>query len=382
MDENDVHTMLGRLADTEAPPPRIDIRQAINRGRRRRRLRVVKAAGSTLSLGAVVGVAVALAVPGGAPTGSTPGPGPSASASPALAPARFNPVVPFASFGWLPAGYTPGGGNAPGSADIGTQIEDLSAGSDSPKALTVDLLVTAARACTDSGSEPVLKCPLGIGSSFSMRATSSAPDVNGRPAYWAKRSYSSALLWQYAPGAWSILAVPTNQWPLTPAGARMLIRIAANVRYGNTTPLKFPFWTADLPPGWALSLTTFRVSPSGELSSLRLDLGPATAPQAVYLDVSPVTPGSACGPLAPPGFHLTHVTLDGTKATLMTGHGRSDLCASDVDGLAVGVDFSATDPSTGRPVPGLSLPGGVLGLAKSLHLLGPDRSNWTSSPVR
>jgi hypothetical protein len=41
MDEDDMRAMLGRLADAEGPPPRIDVRQAIVRGRRGRRLRTM-----------------------------------------------------------------------------------------------------------------------------------------------------------------------------------------------------------------------------------------------------------------------------------------------------------------------------------------------------
>jgi hypothetical protein len=141
MNENDVRTMLGRLAntaDTQAPPPRINIRQAIIRRRRGRRLRMMKAGGSTLAVGAVVGVVVALAVPGGAPGGFAPDSTPSASASKSSPPgsARFNPLVPYASFGWLPAEYRPTGGTAP-AATMSTQAESLSAQGSSSTSPTV-----------------------------------------------------------------------------------------------------------------------------------------------------------------------------------------------------------------------------------------------------
>jgi hypothetical protein len=47
MDENDMRMVLGRLAEAEGPPPRINVGQAINRGRRGRRLRMMTTAGGS-----------------------------------------------------------------------------------------------------------------------------------------------------------------------------------------------------------------------------------------------------------------------------------------------------------------------------------------------
>jgi hypothetical protein len=381
MDEDDMRAMLGRLADAEGPPPRIDVRQAIVRGRRGRRLRTMTTGGSTLAVGAVVGVVVALAVPGAARTGSAPESGVSASASPATAaPARFNPLVPYASFGWLPAGFSPHGGAAPG-AIMTAQAEGLSAGTGSEQVSRFNLTVTVARSCTESGSAalPVLRCPTAYRYDYAppIRATSSAPDVNGRSAFWVTETGSSTLLWQYAPGAWSFLEVVTVDWPLTPARTQMVIRVAANVRYGNTAPLTFPYWTTGVPAGWKATLASFLVSPSGQLLGQDVILGRAANPDPIEAspDTLQLTVVHAISPdpcKSPPGGHVTNVTLDGTKAILTTGNGQG-LCVGDVGGLWVSVSLSS-NPVGDTP--------GALGFARSLHLLGPDESNWTSNPMR
>lgn len=388
MDENDMRTMLGRLAEAEGPPPRVNVRQAINRGRRGRRLRMMTTGGSTLAVGAVVGVVVALAVPGGARTGSAPESGAAAetgasagASSVTAAPARFNPLVPYASFGWLPAGYSPHGGAAPGAL-MTTKAEGLSAGTGSEQVPRFNLTVTVARSCTESGSAalPVLRCPTAYRYDYAppIRATSQAPDVKGRPAFWVTKTGSSTLLWQYAPGAWSFLEVVTVDWPLTSARTQLVIRVAANVRYGNTTPLTFPYWTTDVPAGWKATFASFLISPSDQLLGQEVILGSVAGPDPLETtsDTLQITVTHAISPnpcKSPAVGHVTHVTLDGTKAILVTGGGSQSLCAGDVGGLWVSVGLSANQ---GGDTPG------ALGFARSLHLLGPDESNWTGNPIR
>jgi anti-sigma factor RsiW len=101
VDEAGVRTLLNRLADTEPPSARIDLDAAIARGRRGRRWRRVRAGVSVLLAGgAAAAVAAALLVP--APrSDQRPTGGPAA-------PARFNPLVPYAKFGWLPPGFQVG----------------------------------------------------------------------------------------------------------------------------------------------------------------------------------------------------------------------------------------------------------------------------------
>jgi hypothetical protein len=216
----------------------------------------------------------------------------------------------------------------------------------------------------------VLSCQFDGAGLGPIRATSTAPDVNGRSAFWGKLSGSSTLFWQYAPGAWSILKVNADHWSLTTARAQMLMRVAVNVRYGNTKRLTFPFWTTDVPAGWTVSLATFLVSPSGEMLSQSVNLGPAASPATLEISVVHAISPNPCPSKAGPSQQLTNVTLDGANAVLTTDSSAQSVCAGDVDGLWVGVSVFATHPN------------GALGFARSLHLLGTRRSKWTTDPVR
>jgi len=386
MDETQVRTMLGELADTEAPAARIDLGRAISRGRRRRRWRRAAAGGSTLAVAAVAGAVVTLlAVPGPGPA-VTPNGGATSGASSAhgtglvAAPKRFDPLKPYASFGWLPAGYTAGGISLQPTA--GTQSIQLNAGAASSANAAIFLTVTVADACTESGprSLPVLHCRYDGSSSGPIRAASAAPPVNGRMAFWAQdQAKSGMLIWEYAPGAWSILSSPSMRSATPPAGLRtMLARVAANVRYGDRTPIRFPFSITGIPAGWAVSNTEFTGS-SGQLLGQSLSLGPTADPGALGITVAPATPGNSCAFIA---GQSQHVTVDGVRAVLRTLSDYQSLCATDVAGLQVSITLDTTVPNRGSPLPGVSGLGGALGVGRALHLLGADPANWTASPVK
>ena len=410
MDEMHVRTLLSELADAEAPPARVDIDLAVNRGRRDRRWRQAISGGSTLAIAAVAGAVVTLVAVPGSGTAVTPhagGPGtpvrsasatpsagttPSASATvssstlPFVAPKQFDPMVPYASFGWLPAGYTTGGG-AGSQLSVNTRSESLSAGYGSTGATWFSLQVTVAGACKESGSAalPVLNCNYGDSTSGPMRATSPAADVNGQPAFWVNGSDYAYLFWQYAPGAWSVLGAPTKlpRWPLTPARQAMLHQVAANVRYADTTPIRFPFWFTGVPAGWTANSASFGVTPSGDLAGQGLSLGPAIDPGALGIGVIPTPPGSSCKFIA---GQSQHVTLDGVSAVLRTldepGKGYQSLCAADVSGLQVYIRLDTTETASNTPLPGAGGLGGALGVARALHLLGADPAFWTTRPLR
>jgi len=105
VDEAGLRTLLNRLADTEPPPARIDLDVAIARGRRGRRWRRVRAGVSVLlAAGAVAAVVAALLVPA---QRSAQRPDQQPTGGPTV-PARFNPLVPYAEFGWLPPGFQVG----------------------------------------------------------------------------------------------------------------------------------------------------------------------------------------------------------------------------------------------------------------------------------
>ena len=101
MTDSELATMLKDLADTPAPPLRIDVDRARRMGGRRRRARTTALAlgcAAAVAAGGVTAVAVVPARPRRRPR--VPAPAPPA---PALAPAPTdNPMVARAKFGWLP----------------------------------------------------------------------------------------------------------------------------------------------------------------------------------------------------------------------------------------------------------------------------------------
>jgi hypothetical protein len=66
------------------------------------------------------------------------------------------------------------------------------------------------------------------------------------------------LAFQYAPSGWAVV-----QSTGTPAD---LLRVAASVRYGQTSPLRFPFQLTGLPQGWSHVLypTFTQAAPSAQ----------------------------------------------------------------------------------------------------------------------
>ncbi len=98
MDETGVRALLERVADDPAPPSRVDIPAARQRGRRRIRRRRAALGAAPVAAAAAVALVVSGVIPaslGFGRGGLRPGP--------ETARSRFNPLVPYAAFGWLPA---------------------------------------------------------------------------------------------------------------------------------------------------------------------------------------------------------------------------------------------------------------------------------------
>src|SRR5215470_592138 len=107
MDENELRSLLERVADADMPPSRVDIGRARRTGLWRWRLRRLGAPAASVSVVAVViGLVVSGALPG-IGVSARPGPGtniPTTHVRPPQPP--FNPLVPYATLGWLPNGYS------------------------------------------------------------------------------------------------------------------------------------------------------------------------------------------------------------------------------------------------------------------------------------
>ena len=96
MIESQIRALFTEIADGEPAPSQVDIQLARRRGRARLRWRRACVAGTSV-LAAVAVVILAMGV-GPVRLGSGP------PASGPAAPRQFNPLVPYLSFGWLPAG--------------------------------------------------------------------------------------------------------------------------------------------------------------------------------------------------------------------------------------------------------------------------------------
>lgn len=336
------------------------------------------AGGSVLAIGATVGAVAAMF----ALAGASARPVPSAAAPAAVhmsvtpqaqagsvqgrVPAQFNPLVPYAAFGWLPKGVKPVGEGTETSTDA-TSL-DVSGGQGS-----FWLHVMATGGCGYIRAK--LNCHWDSGNvTGPMPLNDRAPDVNGRPAYWA---YGDSLLWEYAPGAWAVLdgLGGLNGSP-SPADQALDLKVAAGVRYGYQAPLVFPFWLSGLPASWSVS-TAYFTEGRAPVEATSLTLGPVQKPQAAQVSVEPAGGNNTCS------FFKgdTTVTLDGAKGIIQ----GNLLCISDLDGqfITVMLETSYYGPEGALyQVPGAASIGGVVGLFRHLHLLGSQASAWTTKPLR
>lgn len=367
MDEAGARTLLRYLADTEPPLPRIDLAAAIAAGRRGRRWRRVRASGSILlAAGAVAAAFVALLA------GPAPRPG-HQSASGTAVPARFSVLVPYASFGWLPPGFQAGTVGGTTSRTTAAQL----------------LLVAASRGATitveayPAGGCHLARRTLGCSAyNTTQPEQSRAPDVHGHQAYWLK---GATLAWEYAPGAWSVLNWTDANVPWPPAGAERtaVLRVAAGVRFGQTKPIRFPYWISGLPKAWRVSEVDFTFV-SGRLvpQTLQLDDGPVSSAGLAHVDVLQlyVTPAAHSGWSCPKGAGQ-HVTVGGVAAILVSSRfdRRQQLCVPGWRGLQVAATLA---PRDNVPAPDPAGPHGVLAYARMLHPLGPDPAHWTAKPLR
>jgi hypothetical protein len=413
VDDNFVITLLSSITDPPEPASRVSIAAVLRRGRRRRRLRV---GASAL---AVVAVAGAVAVPRVILSGNTGRSQASASpprsaagpvkqpAMPASAPARFNVSVPYAAFGWLPAGYSEA--NIPLSAGglLNSGPAEVQRTAVAANGAMVSLAVDARGACATRASG---RCP-GTATSGKDATSGKAPDVNGRPAWWFNDGHGIA--WEYAPGAWAdvyitagsplIAAVlggkdvarlkgsgsaadeqEARQTP-TPAATRdLILKIADAVKYAQHTPLVFDLrLTSPLPAGWSLQQMGFHVV-DGRLLADGLTVGPAVDTSA--LSISATKPlGFGCNYVSGQSSYVTQYGVNWEYRVLDDGTAKNVemLCSMQpVDGLDVNIYLDMAPEEAGAaPLPGSYHLGGAFGVYTRLHLLGLNPADWTADPL-
>ena len=374
-----------RLSATEQPPSRVDIGLARQRGGTLlRRRRWALAGAPLLAAGAVAALVLGI----GAITGG--GGGPRITPVPSAPALRhpFNPLAPYAAFGWLPKGV-PRNVNSTGStlAQLQLAVGSPARGQFSLTAWTrgaCNLDAAQVRAGLRRHYHPMLNCEdavIGWGANLSRPA----PAVGGHPAFWF---YGHMLAWEYARHAWATLYVSRHG---TPIPAATIVKVAAHVRFAATAKpaVKFPFQLTGLPASWrVLSVAGWRVTADGLLAGasneqgMTTTVGRADGPVSGMIGQIVITPGkSNCPFFRGSANRSRRVVLGGVTAivTHFTGSGvrpYQGLCIQETNGLYVHfLEF----PEPGNA--GFAF-GGVTGVfTHHLHLLGADPANWTTRPI-
>jgi hypothetical protein len=362
--EDDIKSLYDRMADMDQPPSSISIPGAGRTGRvRLTRRRAAAVATPVLAAVAVIAIALTASIQG-SQHGTPP------TGSPQRAPQYFNPLRPYARFGWLPP-------KSPSSQADGEVISQrmMSLGNSSG----AFLVLFAAGACHVTGH--ALNCspsgeryPLGR----------SVARVDGHPAYWTAPQKTrgpfispGVLAWQYAAGGWAVLDY------LAPghASARNdAVKIADRVRFGyrGEPAIRFPVQLTDVPANWQVNCVA---------TSL---LGHVMYAASDVVTAGRVT-GSICGddaPLNAPHFDAGRgaknacagLIYSNPKPEVINGYQvvlgtekmwpNNELCADDAAGTFVWIAIGA------HPV--LS-PASIF--AHHLRLLGSNPAKWTTKPI-
>jgi hypothetical protein len=374
MDEARARVLIELAAGTEAPPPRIDVELARSRGRRKLRWRRAGLATlPVLAALAVVGVVLGVAVPfgSGGHTAST-GKGPVTPSSTAPAgktrvrpPRRFNPLIPYAAFGWLPGGESLDGGTMQPTNAY------LTAGPSSAWALTLysvgrcDLASQQVLKQLREHRQPQLNCMLNSSAGWIGHVTSTAPPVDGHAAFWT----TGYLAWEYARDSWATLASPRH------AALSEDVKVADNVRYDVATKpsIEFAAQLTRLPPAWQVAAVFF-VADHGMLRASQYSL--SAGPASPNFTVDPATRSSSC--YFYPDGQSVHRVIDGYRVTVnhlaATSPGSppiQQVCAADAHGLAVFISTYGKD----------TRPNAISIFARHLRLLGTNPADWTTRPV-
>jgi hypothetical protein len=237
-----------------------------------------------------------------------------------------------------------------------------------------------------------------------MTVSGRAPDVQGKAAYWARYAGGNwapfrpragtpeMLAFQYASGGWAVVESTG-----TPAD---VLRIAASLRYRQTSPLRLPFRLTGLPSAWSDVLLAQFTQPGPGAQAPTADLlvlgSPATRlgttphntltvhtstrviqpPTCRIATVHPGQPSQPPGSLSPTASQpvpCPSKVINGYRVFLNTppSPGKQTLFAADAGGLYLYEETNSPD----APLSPASV------LARHLQLLGPDPANWTTAPV-
>jgi len=388
MDEMGARALLERMSVTESPPSQVDIALARQRGVQRLRRRRWAAGMAPLLAAAVVAAVIAgtgvLSRVAGSGGGDA---GPVSPARVVLPRHPFNPLAPYAAFGWLPKGDARTL-SSPASTLIQLQLTVGSAAK-GQFMLTVwapttcNLGAAKVRTALRGAYHPTLDCEDTI-SGWAAELGRPAPAVAGRPAFWFD---GHELAWEYAPHAWAMLSAYRRGAAIPDA---TIVKVAAHIKYAAAAKpsVKFPFQLTGLPASWRVTSAAWRATADGLVSTISNEMGgnAAVGPPgkrfAVMLPQIEITPGkSKCHFFNGSSGSSHRVVLNGVTAivTRFTSSGAppyQGLCVSETHGLHVSF---LENPEPGRA--GFAF-GGVTGIfLHHLRLLGPDPANWTTHPL-
>lgn len=394
-DEHAVRTLLHAAARTPEPPSAVDVAAARRRGSRQ--LRVRRAALPALAL---VALAAALTVPHGLLSGHserTVAPPQPPATSPAVeAPWQFNPLVPYASFGWLPPGYSESLANGIDfNQGVTSAAGFVSREAAAPTAGRLLYLQVNARGRCAVNTVADLRANIRAHGQYQVACTDAdftvtgaAPDINGQPAFWT--DHGAGVVWEYAPDAWAELSLSGlaagggKAVPPTPATRALLQKVAAHVAYGGATPLTFAFrLSGELPAGWQLWRIGFGVS-GGRAFGTGITAGPSVDTSALSIYASTVTGPPVCDFGSGRSSYVNRLGVSWMRIVNdEPSHVWQRLCATKpVDGLTgADITMDIDRPGFSTPLPGSAQLGGVLGVLGRLLLLGPDPGAWIANPV-
>lgn len=375
-------TQLKSLLQTPAPPCAMNIAAARERGRALKRRRLAGTAGSaTLAIAlvaALVGIAAlpgsqhgenSLSAPSGSPRVSSPGTS-----------TGIDPLVRTLAFGWLPASVrTTGFIRTLGPGSSITKLAAAGAG-------------TSLSVTTLPAGQLVPDPPQAFGTA---PARTSAPEVNGRTAYWLSAPGSSRaavqgrviFVWQYAANSWAFLNGDFGG--TSPADVTAAVyRIAANLKLNQHEPVPAAFHLSEVPAGLTLTSVSWTGAGTPGTSGSAAD---GTAWQLKYGQASVLGAG---GTVEQQSFEVlvevsdsssaqsdqnggTPVTVDGHQASLLTEGDGVDLTVPAADGLLVDINAQGT-----KALAMVNAAGGITTFFRhEITLLGPSPANWTTNVV-
>jgi hypothetical protein len=366
MDEQEARAIFARMSGAGVPPSRVSVEAARTSGRRKLRRRRAALSGTPAVAVAVVALLAGGILPGfhaREPHQSTP----PAAGSPPPPTRAFDPLVPYATLGWLPDG----GKVLDGTTDRHFQFLDagttsaadwlLSVFSEGRCNLTAEQILQRLR----QGMKPSLKCTVGPGSAQILTVKAQAPSVHGRLAF----STGHGLVWEYTRGSWATLQDSERRPSLT-----RIVRVAAGVTFGRPQPaLEYPFQLTGLPAAWQISGVHFEPD-QGIMRGRSISLGPPRDFEGVTFDATLATPRSYCSFF--PGGQSQRRTINGIAVIVTRTPGRRhvpvtyQVCAAHARGLDV--LLSTYGPQRPRAV---SI------FTHNLRILGSDPARWTTRPL-